>query len=97
MTTNAEPVNKQAAIFLSRKNRVDTINEAIQIFATKLCSPEVSANIKSMMACNAAGEDVGLTLTLRVRRDQRTADQYAVTFDSRLSKEVSRTEYFGLR
>lgn len=94
---NTEPVNKQASIFLSRKNRVDTVNEAIQIFATKLCSSEVADNIKEMMVCNTAGEDVGLTLTLRVRRDQRTADQYVVSFDSRLSKEVSRLEYFGLR
>jgi hypothetical protein len=97
MNTHTEPVNKQASIFLSRKKRVDSIKEAIEIFATKLLSPEVADDIKSMMACNQSGEDVGLTLTLRVRRDLRTADQYVVSFDSRLSKEVSRQEYYGLR
>jgi hypothetical protein len=92
-----KPIDKKAACFLSRKARVETISEALDKFASKLCSPDVAQGVKDMMQANGAGEDTGLTITLRVRRDQRTADQYVVTMDSRLSKELGREEFFGLR
>lgn len=97
MNTTMDPINKKAACFLSRKARIETIREALDKFASKLCSTDVAQSVREMVASNSAGEDLGLKITLRVRRDQRTADQYVVTMDSRLSKELGREEFFGLR
>ena len=93
---NKSPVNKQAAIFLSRKPRVQTIAEGLNIFATKLCSPEVAQNVKEMISRNKQGDDVHIAITIKIRRDPRTDGNFAITMDTRIGTELGNEGFFGL-
>jgi hypothetical protein len=97
MNTTERPVNKQAALFLTRKNRLETIGEALDKFASKLCSPEVAQNVKEMIARNRLGDDVQIAITLKIRRDPRTPDQFAVSMDTKMASELGTEGYYGLR
>lgn len=90
------PVNKQAAIFLSRKPRVQTIAEGLDIFATKLCSPEVAQNVKEMISRNKLGDDVHIAITIKIRRDPRADGQFAITMDTKMGTELGNEGFFGL-
>lgn len=92
-----QPVNKQAALFLTRRGRIETIGEALDKFASKICSPEVAQNIKELIARNRIGDDACLTITLKVRRDPRTADQFAVSMSTKMGTELGQEGFYGLR
>lgn len=96
MNATQTPVNKQASIFLSRKNRVETIAQGLEIFATKLTSPEVAQNVKEMIARNRLGDDVHVGITLKIRRDPRTPDKFAVTMATQMASELGNEGFFGL-
>lgn len=93
---NTTPVNKQASIFLSRKNRVNTIQEALDRFAEKLIGKEVSENIRQLMALDSQGGRSALIIAITIRRDPKTQSHYHADMKTNLKQEIDQTGYFDL-
>ena len=94
-TSHTRPVNKSAALFLTRKERIETIQAALDRFAVKVCSPEAAASIKEMLARNSLGEHVGVRIAITIKPDNRQSGRFFALLSSRMIKDLGE-EHFGL-
>lgn len=90
------PVNRQAAIFMSRQKRVLTVTEALQRFALAITEPGVAQQIADMMAQKKSHESPALKLTLSIHSDVRNPGQFFAKMHTSITTEVSETHYGGL-
>jgi len=95
MTEHTTPVNRQASIFLSRKKRVETVREALEIFSAKILEPEVADNIIEMLKSRTRSR---LEMTIRIRRDVKTQTEFMVDMDASLKQDLGEPLlFFSLR
>lgn len=94
MACDLKPVNRQAALFMSRKARVETIQEAMDAVATRISSPEFVGTF--MQALIHSDEFPEIELRVQVRKDAKHKGQYSVALRQFLTQEGTRTHYYGL-
>ena len=75
---------------------METIQEATEIFAVKITSPDVAAQVKQMMENHQAGDDIEVVVTIKIRPDLRDNRKFAVTMDSKLVKQIESMTFLGL-
>ena len=93
---NDIPINKQAALFLSRKRHSETIQDAIDGAANHLMSKHLSKQVSDVFAGGFGPEPV-LTFTVRIRRDVKTNDQYCYSTATKVSHHIGEgVRLFGL-
>ena len=71
MNATRQPVNKQSALFLSRKRRLETINEVLEKFAVEITSLETASKVRELLYRNENGSDCEVVITVKIRGDQR--------------------------
>jgi hypothetical protein len=96
MMTHTKPVNKQAAIFLSRKSRVETLEEALSIFANKLSDKSVASSALDLLDQHIQDDSPTLTISVKIRKDQRTPGNVTAEMVTSLSGELGRESFYGL-
>jgi hypothetical protein len=93
---NDIPINKQAALFLSRKRHSETIQDAIDGAANHLMSGKLAEQFSDVVAAGFGPEPV-LTFTVRIRRDVKTNDQYCYSTATKVSHHIGEgVRLFGL-
>lgn len=97
MTNHTTPVNRQAAIFLSKKKRVETVREALEKLSARILEPEVADNIIQMLANRSTDESPSLQMNIAIYRDPRTPDQFTVKMRTSIKTELGEELYNGLR
>jgi hypothetical protein len=96
MNTELRPVNKQSSLFLSRKRRIETVNEALEKFACEVTSPATSSKVREMLFKNSNGDDTEVTLTIKIRSDAKTPNLAIASVDIRLSTRMGSESFYGL-
>jgi hypothetical protein len=89
-------INKQASIFLTRKDRFTTINAALERFACKICSPEIAQNIKELIALNDLGEDTALSINIKVFKDSRSHGKFVAVMGTQIYRGLGKEQFEGL-
>ena len=97
MTNHITPVSRHAAIFLSKKKRVETVREALEKLSARILAPEVADNIIQMLANRGTDESPSLHMTISIYRDPRTPDQFTVKMRTAIKTELGEELYNGLR
>lgn len=97
MSTHTTPVNRQAAIFLTRRKRIETVKEALEKLSEQLLQQEVSDNIIKMLSERKPGESPSLVIKIVIHRDEKTADQFTVKLRTQICTEMSGEIYYSLR
>jgi hypothetical protein len=90
------PVNKQAALFLTRKPRVETVSEALEIFANKITSPDTANKVREIIKCMNAGEDTEVSISLKIRPEFKHRGGLVVTIQTRTSNLLGAETFNGL-
>lgn len=70
---DATPVNRQAAIFLSRKSRISTMEEALELFVDKLLSGGLPNQLREV--CKSKDRPM-VVIQMTLRTDVRTPGKY---------------------
>lgn len=94
--TPSKPVNKQAAMFMSRKRRAETVQDAMDFVATRISNPEFVEDIKGTLEAVDDNTMAEVQLVIRVRRDQKTTGALSVGLNQYLCHEGQRSTYYGL-
>ena len=93
---NDTPINKQAAIFLSRKRHSETIQDALDGAANHLMSGKLASQAGDVFA-GAFGPEPVLTFSVSIRRDVKTNDQYVYKSTTKVHHEIGEgARLFGL-
>lgn len=91
------PVNKNAALFLSRKKHMTTVQEALNKFAIEVCSPAAVSEIRKIMQDRLKGDDnKQLVLTLRLKSDHVTPNKVSAVMETRVIQQIGHESYVGL-
>ena len=87
------------ALFLSRTHRVETIEQALMRFATKLTSPGVAENIDDLIrgASKRGDEWPALILTVSIERDRKSPDGYFVTLKTSFKTSIGQETLGGVK
>ncbi len=90
--SNDIPVNKDAALFLSRKKRAETVNEAIDGAINRLMKGELQ---DSLAACFTGdfGPDPVVTFKMSVRREAKHSGEFVMSVSTHVSHEVGDSSY----
>ena len=91
-----KPVNKQSALFLSRKPRIETIAEALEKFAVDVTGPQTASKIKEMLYKAENGEDAEVTISIKIRPDMKAPGLAIASIDSRVTSRMGTESFFGL-
>jgi hypothetical protein len=93
---NDTPINKQAALFLSRKRHSETIQDALDGAANHLMSGKLARQFSDIMEAGFVPEPI-LTYSVKLRRDVKTNDQYCYSSKTSVSHHIGEsTQLFGL-
>lgn len=91
------PVNKQAAKFLSRKRRVDSLQEALNRFAMEISSPVTVEAVRKLMRDSVKDDDRSrLTISMSIGPDFTNRTQICAIMASRIQVEQGREVMNGL-
>ena len=90
-------MNKQSALFLSRKRRLETINEVLEKFAVEITSLETASKVRELLYRNENGSDCEVVITVKIRGDQRMPNAAVASIEARLSSRLSAEAFNGLR
>lgn len=94
MHSDLKPVNRQAALFMSRRARVDNIQEAMDAVATRISSPEF---VRTFMEALINSEEFPeIELRIQIRKDVKNKGMFSVAMRQFLTQEGSRTNFYGL-
>lgn len=93
MNLDLKPINKQAAIFLSKRNRLETIEEAIDVFAQKIL--DAGPQIRSLL--KASDDGTCVQINFLVHRDDATPDCYKAKLTCSICPRKEETHYLGLK
>lgn len=92
---NETPINKAAALFLSRKKRVTSVQEALNKLAIEVCSAATVEEIRKIMRDKAMNEHTGgLKISLVLKPDGAEPNKVWCAMETKLVKDVGR-ETFG--
>ena len=89
----------QQALFLSRTHRVETIEQGLMRFATKLTSPGVAESVDDLIrgAGKRGDEWPALTLTVSIERDRKCPDAYFVTLKTSFRTSIGQETLGGVK
>lgn len=93
---HTKPVNKQAGIFLSRKNRVEDLKQALEIFANQLIGPDVSCNISDLLKQDD-GDNSELVIRLKIRKDATTPGHFVASVETTITRREGAMTFYGLK
>lgn len=92
--SDLKPVNRQAALFMSRKARVESVQEAMDAVATRISSPEF---VQTFMQAIAESEELPeIEFRVQIRKDMKNKGMFSVAMRQFLTQEGSRTSFYGL-
>jgi hypothetical protein len=92
------PVNKQAALFLSRKRRADTVQDAIDGAVNHLMSGKINEQLAAVFGSDQFGPEPQVTFRVSIRRDPKTPGQFAYTAKTSIQHDLgSGVQLFGLK
>ena len=93
---NDIPINKQAALFLSRKRHSETIQDALDGAANHLMSGKLARQFSDIVEAGFGPEPV-LTYSVTLRRDVKTNDLYCYSSKTIVSHHIGEgMRLFGL-
>lgn len=88
---HATPINKDAALFLSRKKRVTTVQESLNKFAMAVCSPVTCAELKKIMQDKVMKDETRqLAITLHLRPDSANPNHVWATMETTVEQSLGR-------
>lgn len=92
------PVNKDAALFLSRKKRVQTVQEALNKLAIEVCSTATVMELRKIMRerIGPLGIDAGLKITLTLKPDGSEPNRVWCSMETKIETHVGRETYSNL-
>lgn len=85
---NTKPVNKQAAIFLSRKYRIETMQEALEGAVTHLLSGKLQQQLAEIFTTQAFGTAPIVTFAISIRRDPKESNRYSYTAKTKVTHDL---------
>lgn len=89
------PVNRQASLFLSKKPRIDTLEEVIDLFINKLLEPETVDSIRKVLS-DSQNSDCCVKLSMTIRRDAKGNGLFAKIGTS-VTQSFGEVQLFGLK
>lgn len=97
MSDFSTPVNKQAATLLSRKTRVETVSDALDLAAMNVCGPAFKAAIAEIFSEGKFGPEPVLTMSISVRKNGDLSGRFAVVTRTKVVHTVTEGRtLFGL-
>lgn len=85
------PVNKDAALFLSRKRRVGDVQEALNKFAMAVCSPTTVAELRKIMRERVGtDESKRISITMSLGPDGKDRTKVCIIMATRIQIELGR-------
>ena len=94
----ATPVNRQAALFLSRKPRCETVKEAIDGAINHLMSGKFNEQLADVFASGGFGPDPSVTFSVTIRHDATDATKYVYTSTTKVTHDMgTKVNLFGLK
>ena len=97
MTTHTTPVNRQSALFLSKKKRVETVQEAIDGAVKHLLSGRINEQLAAAFT-GQFGTDPCVTYKISFRRDPKEGGKFTYQSHTHISHEISEgVALYGLK
>lgn len=91
------PVNKAAAVFLSRKKRITTVQEALNKYAIEVCSAATVDEIRKIMRERVMTGTLGsLKISLTLKPDGAEPNKVWAVMETNIGLEVGREPYGSL-
>lgn len=91
------PISKDAALFLSRKKRVQTVQEALNRLAIEVCSAATVGEIRNIMREKLEGKGSSrLKITLTLQPDGAKTNRVFCVMDTRVDKHLGQETYSDL-
>lgn len=97
MKTHEIPVNKDAALFLSRKMRITSLQEVLNKLAMAVCSPVTVQEVRRILRERPLKDESNqLCIKLVVRVDAADSAKIWVMMTTTIQSELGRETYAGL-
>jgi len=87
----------KTSIFQQKKTRIETIEEAMKIFADRLTEPGVIKDIEHMLASREESESPILKMSVSIHHDHKYPDTLAAKLITYIQTRVGQEHYFGLK
>lgn len=89
-----KPVNKDAALFLTRKKHIQTVQEALNKFAMAISSPATVSEIRKILQDKALHEESkSMSITMTLKPDTAKPNRVFITMHTRIQNELGREIY----
>jgi len=94
--TRFTPINKQSAIFLSRKRQIETVSEAIEGAVNHLMSGRIQEQLANVFS-GAFGPEPAVTFSITIRRDVAHSTKFAYTSRTQVKHDIGGdVKFYGL-
>jgi len=91
------PINRQSALFLSRKRHMETVQEAIDMAASYILNGKLNEQLAQAFT-GEFGQEPTLTVSFSFRRDPKTPGRFSCTRKTKISHDLEGTaSFFGLK
>lgn len=93
---HSTPINKQSAIFLSRKRQIETVSEAIDGAVKHLLSGKIQEQLAEVFT-GAFGPEPVVTYTIMIRRDVANPAKFAYSSKTQVKHNIGgEAKFYGL-
>ena len=91
------PINKQAALFLTRHRRCETVEEALNGAINHLMGGKINEQLAQVFS-GAFGPEPWVTFQLTIRRDPQQPGTFAYNSNTKVGHDIGEsTRFYGLK